>query len=169
MGAGKTSVGKALSTMLKHPFIDLDKEIEKQCLSSIQEIFNDKGEVFFRQKEMEALSYIVENYENGIIALGGGTLIKKENRSAIRSNGTLIYLEASPESILKRIMNDSTHRPLLEMYRTDKELLHFIQSHINERLPDYQKADSKINTENKSIDEIVSELVSTIKIKSSPS
>jgi len=68
MGAGKTSVGKALSTMLKHPFIDLDKEIEKQCLSSIQEIFNDKGEVFFRQKEMEALSYIVENYENGIIA-----------------------------------------------------------------------------------------------------
>ena len=169
MGAGKTSVGKALSSLLKRPFIDLDEVIEKNCLSSIQEIFNDKGELFFRQKETEALFDVVENYGSGIIALGGGTLTKEENIKTIRSKGTLIYLEASAESILIRIMNDYTHRPLLIQQKTESELLNYIQAHLKERIEAYQKADITINTDNKSIDTIVNELVSTLKIKSSPS
>lgn len=168
MGVGKTSVGKALSTLQKRPFFDLDKVIEMQCSSSIQKIFNDEGEAFFREKETEALADIVQDYGNGIIALGGGTLIKDENRSVIRTNGTLIYLEASPESILKRIMNDSTQRPLLEKYKTESELLHFIHSHLKERLKAYQKADMAINTDSKSIDRIVEELSRFINNKKKP-
>lgn len=164
MGAGKSSVGKRLAEDLNGSFIDLDTRIEHKCKSTIQEIFDVEGEAFFRQTESEVLTEIILNhYDNIILSLGGGTLIKDENRNVIKGKGILIYLEASPEHLLKRIKADSSKRPLLENNKRDVELLTFIQKHLNERLQFYQKADITINTENRTPEDIVKELKLSIK------
>lgn len=159
MASGKSTSGEALSKALNRPFIDLDEFIEIECQQTIQEMFDKEGEAFFRQKEVDAITAVAEKYDNAVVSLGGGTLIKDENVKAIRSKGTLIYLEASPECLVKRIKKDYNKRPLLEKYKTDEELMLFIQAHLKERLKYYQKADIIINTENKTIDDIVKELM----------
>ena len=158
MGAGKSTVGKALSKALNSTFIDLDTLIEIRCNLSIKEIFNRKGEAFFRKMETEALNELLTKHENAIIALGGGTLIKEENRIAIHANGKIVYLETSPEKILKRIKLDSIKRPLLSKFSDDSELLNYINSHLKERLKFYQEADNEFCTDDKTVNDIVKEL-----------
>ena len=112
MGSGKTTVGLRLSYALKRAIEDTDKLIEKKEGRSINEIFADDGEQYFRNCETELLKELGTGCKNKIISVGGGTPVKPENRALLKRLGTVIYLRIRPETVFERLRYDET-RPLL--------------------------------------------------------
>jgi shikimate kinase len=113
MGAGKTSVGKALARNLNKTFYDSDQEIERATGVKIPVIFEIEGEVGFREREGRILASLL-NLRNIVLATGGGAVIAKTNRDLISANGTVIYLRAPVKSLLRRTQHDR-NRPLLQV------------------------------------------------------
>ena len=111
MGSGKSSLGKKLAKSLDKKFIDTDKEIEKKENKTINEIFENEGEKYFREKEKEFLINIPNNL-NMVIATGGGIITDQENREKLKEN-RVIFLNASVERQSKRTSR-SDKRPLLK-------------------------------------------------------
>lgn len=112
MGAGKTTVGRALAKKLQRRFIDSDHEIEARTGASIPLIFEIEGEEGFRQREAEVIRDLAS--QPGIVlATGGGAILRPENRAALKAGGIVIYLRASISSILQRTSHDKS-RPLLQ-------------------------------------------------------
>ena len=111
MGSGKSSLGKKLAKSLNKKFIDTDKEIEKKENKTINEIFENEGEKYFREKEKEFLINIPNNL-NMVIATGGGIITDQENREKLKEN-RVIFLNASVERQSKRTSR-SDKRPLLK-------------------------------------------------------
>ncbi|SFJ21326.1 shikimate kinase [Halobacillus dabanensis] len=107
MGSGKSTVAEQLSRKLGMPYIEMDEEIEKQEGLSISEMFATQGESFFREKETSFLRGISKDV---IVSTGGGIILSKDNRHLLKS-GTVIYLKAEWETIVKRLRED-TNRPL---------------------------------------------------------
>jgi len=111
MGAGKTTVGRALARRLSRRFVDSDEEIEARCGVSIPVIFEIEGEVGFRARERAVIGEL--SAEPGIVlATGGGAVLAEENRRALSERGTVIYLRAQPADLFRRLRNDR-NRPLL--------------------------------------------------------
>ena len=153
MGTGKTAVGKKVARKLKMEYLDVDDLIEKETGISISEIFSRFGEKHFRDLESKMAEKVAQ-YENKVMATGGGIVLKKENMDNLRKKGTLICLIATPELILKRTKAEH-HRPLLEVdypSATIKELLKF-------RAPYYAQADYSIDTSPLTIDQVVEEVL----------
>lgn len=111
-GAGKTSVGRALSYRLKMAFLDMDDFIEKKENMSVSEIFEKYGEEYFRNSETETAKYLNENYKNTIISTGGGVVLNPLNMNYLKENGTVIYINRSVERILSTL--NAEKRPLLK-------------------------------------------------------
>ena len=111
MGSGKSSLGKKLAKRLDKKFIDTDKEIEKKESKTINEIFENNGENYFRKKEKEFLINIQNNL-NLVIATGGGIVLDQENREKLKEN-IVIFLNASVERQSRRT-SKSDKRPLLK-------------------------------------------------------
>ena len=162
MGSGKSTIGLMLSEQLSMRFIDLDTEIEKSEKISVSEVFEKKGENYFRIKESNMLKEIIQYPDSTIIALGGGCVSNQDNLNLILNDGLLIYLEASVSTIVERIKNDADKRPLLAQYKPDENLINFIQSHLTGRLKYYQKADFTIDTNGKNKNQILSELIAIV-------
>jgi 3-dehydroquinate synthase len=112
VGAGKSTVGKILARNLKIPFVDSDQVIEENAGMSIFQIISQQGETACRDLESAALRQIIEAQES-VIALGGGALLRDENRLLIESNGSIIFLDADFETLQGRLGSDSNKRPLL--------------------------------------------------------
>ncbi len=113
MGAGKTSVGKALARLLGKHFHDSDQEIERATGVKIPVIFEFEGEAGFRARESKMLAELVQR-NNIVLATGGGAVLSAENRGVLAANGTVIYLRAPVRSLLKRTRRDR-NRPLLQV------------------------------------------------------
>ena len=116
MGCGKSSVGKALAKRLGRPFLDLDAVIEKRSGRPIPTLFAEEGEAAFRQMEREALEDLLSVTDPGaglILALGGGTLTDPDCASLVRERTCCLYLEASADTLLRRLQNQTEGRPLL--------------------------------------------------------
>ena len=111
-GAGKTSVGRALSYRLKMAFLDMDDFIEKRENMSISEIFEKYGEEHFRKLETETAEFLSQNYKNTIISTGGGVVLNPLNMDYLKKNGTVIYINRSVERILSTLNPEK--RPLLK-------------------------------------------------------
>ena len=120
MGVGKTTIGKALSERLKIKFIDVDKVIENQESSSINKIFEKKGEIFFRKIEKIITLKQLEN-TNCVIALGGGAFINKDIREKVLKSGITIWLDLKIKELFKRSLS-SKKRPLLNNVNLEKKL-----------------------------------------------
>jgi len=150
MTSGKSTIGPILGNVLGWNFIDLDSEIEKQENKSVDEIFEEKGENYFREKERLFLSRISER-KNTVVSLGGGTISYGDNVSLIKKCGKLIYLKAKPETIYLRIKN-KTNRPLfkdLVLNNASKdEFIKKIKEYLSSREVYYNQADLVINTDN---------------------
>ena len=146
MGSGKTTVGKFLARILKFDFVDLDNEIEKSEGKSITQIFNDNGEQYFRFLEKEKVQEYI-NSKNTVLSLGGGTFEDKETQKLLKKNGIVIYLKASPSTLLKR-----TNFSL--------ETLSFI---LNKREKNYEKAHHIIEVDNKTKKETVKKILGVLK------
>jgi len=112
MGAGKTTIGRALARKLNKRFIDSDHEIEARTGVSIPVIFEIEGEASFRQREAEVIRELTAQ-QGIVLATGGGAILRPENRACLKNGGTVIYLHASVDSILQRTSRDKS-RPLLQ-------------------------------------------------------
>ena len=111
--SGKTVTGLRLAESLHLPFYDLDEVIETQAGSSIPQIFAAEGEAGFREREAAALKGLL-NWQRGVVALGGGALLRPENRRLAEAAGTVVCLSASFETIVERLGGGDGERPLLE-------------------------------------------------------
>ena len=153
MGVGKSTVGKALSKHLSMEFIDIDKVIEKKLKSTIQKIFEQKGESFFRKLEEKiTLEEIRKN--NKIISLGGGAFMNKKIRDCVLSHTKSFWLNLNTDRLAKRL-NNSKKRPLL----ISKNIKTTIEKIYGERKSSYSLANYKIDCNNLSADLIVNKIV----------
>lgn len=121
-GAGKTTIGRALSYRLKMAFVDMDDFIEKKENMSVSEIFEKYGEEYFRKSETETAKYLSETHKNTIISTGGGVVLNPLNMKYLKRCGTVIYINRSVERILlslnaeKRPLLKSNPKKLYDMY-----------------------------------------------------
>ncbi|MBC7204550.1 MAG: shikimate kinase [Pusillimonas sp.] len=112
MGAGKTTIGRALARALGREFIDLDLAIETRCGVPVSHIFEVEGEAGFRKRETALLNeYSVQR--NLVLATGGGAVLAPENRRVLKERGIVIYLRAREDELYRRIAKDR-HRPLIQ-------------------------------------------------------
>lgn len=132
MGCGKTTIGKKLAKMFGYEFIDMDIEIEEKNGMKISDIFKEYGEGEFRKMET-ALCGELSQKSGCVIATGGGVIKNEENMRLLKTNGSVLYIKASPEHIYKNIKNDKT-RPLLDC----EDKLERIKTLMEERRPMYE-------------------------------
>ncbi|MBD5222925.1 MAG: shikimate kinase [Bacteroidales bacterium] len=138
MGCGKTTFGHALATATGRQFIDLDFYIEQRFHRSITEIFASDGESHFRKLE-RAMLHEVADFENSIIACGGGTPCFFDNIDYMLERGTVVFLEASTERIVERITINNARRPLMAG-KTKGEIRETVDKGLSSRLNYYRKA-----------------------------
>ncbi len=157
MGCGKSSVGKQLSLRFKKSFLDLDDYIEAKEQKSIAEIFDTKGEVYFRKKERQYLQQCLEESNDAIISLGGGTPCFGDNMEIVLNDvkSTSFYLKTSIPTLVNRLFDERKKRPLIAHTSSKEELIEFIGKHLFERSHYYIKSQHTFQTDGKSVEEIV--------------
>jgi len=159
MGTGKTVVGKALAEKLGKAFTELDALIEQKAGKTIPEIFQQDGEVAFRELEIEVTREVSQK-KNVVIACGGGIVLNKINIDRLKRGSLIIYLTASPGVILKRTASDENERPLLEV----KNKTSAIQRLLKFRKPFYERAaDITIDTSKLDIGSVTEQIIAKVK------
>jgi shikimate kinase len=138
MGCGKTTLGKKLAKHLNFNFIDLDRFIENKTVKSINVIFDEKEEQYFRDLEKESLNEIYK-MDNLVIATGGGTPCFSDNMQTMLEKGICIYLKMEAEDLAERLGKEKNNRPLI-CHLTKNELNDFISEKLMEREKFYKKA-----------------------------
>lgn len=155
MGSGKSSVGKKLAEKLGYDFKDTDEMIVANEGIEIDEIFLKFGEELFRNLESTLLLSIMDTLKRTVLSTGGGMPLRDKNVNLLRLMGQVIYLRASKDTIIDRLSGDTT-RPLLKGDNHEEK----VEKLLAERSPIYERsADIIINTDNKTIDEIVREIL----------
>lgn len=159
MASGKSTIGKFLSARMFVPFIDLDNYIEEQEGKSISDIFKQEGEIYFRLKEHQYLKELLAKEKDFILSLGGGTPCYANNMEVILENkqATSIYLKASIKTLVERLQQNRSKRPVIANCN-DEQLTEFIAKHLFERQFFYNKANKKLIIDNKTIEEVATEL-----------
>ncbi len=158
MGSGKTTIGHLLAKKIKLNFIDIDKKIEEMENISISEIFNQKGEDYFRKIE-EKLSLKFLNQKNNVISLGGGGFINENIRKIILKENLSFWLNWKNATLIERI-NKNKKRPVAENMDAIK-----LNKLIEDRSLIYKNADHKIDCDNLSKNEIVEKIKNIYEIK----
>lgn len=138
MGAGKTTVGKALAKALNLQFYDLDWYIESRQHKTVPQIFTERGEEGFRKIEHNMLHEVAE-FEDVVISCGGGTPCFFDNMDYMSAQGDVVYLKAAPEVLYRHLLMGKTERPLLKG-KSPEELVTFITEQLAKREPFYNKA-----------------------------
>ncbi len=159
MGSGKTAVGQVLAEKLNKRFVEMDSLIEQKAGKPITQIFDQDGEIAFRQLEIELTKEVAES-KNQVIACGGGIVLNKINIDRLKNEAVIVYLTASPAVIQKRTSVDKNERPLLKSSNkavTIRELLRF-------RKPFYERvADIRIDTSKLDIWSVADEIIARLK------
>ena len=138
MGAGKTTLGKALAKDLGVSFIDLDQYIESRYMKSVSQIFATRGEQGFREIESRMLRE-VGDFDDVIVSCGGSTPLIGDNMEFMLQHGQTVYLKCDNDTLLRRLKVARSQRPLIAS-KTDDELAAFIESETARREPGYLKA-----------------------------
>ncbi len=139
MGCGKTYLGKIIAKKLNYKFIDLDELIEKEQNLYINEIFEKKGEMFFRKLEKFFLQKTIKNFKNIVLATGGGTVCFFDNISIINKNGISFYIKTDIKILIKRLQKEQSKRPLIKN-KSKLELEIFIKKSLKLRERFYLKS-----------------------------
>lgn len=158
MGAGKSSIGKLLANKLNMDFFDSDIELERRAGASISWIFDVEGEQGMRDREIKVISAL-SAMKNIVLATGGGSILAPENRSALASRGTVIYLKATIDQQVNRTTHNRDNRPLLQVddLRSKIEELAKIRSPLYEEIADYT-----IATEEGSTTDVINKILEKI-------
>ncbi|MGG6231377.1 shikimate kinase [Tenacibaculum sp. SDUM215027] len=159
MASGKSTIGRFLAEKKHIPFIDLDEYIEKKEGKTVSEIFELKGEIYFRKQEHVFLKELLEKEEDFIISLGGGTPCYAGNMDVLLSFKDVksVYLKTSINTIVDRLRNEKSQRPLVARLNKE-ELAEFVAKHLFERSYYYNQATYTLTVDNKSIDDTIEEL-----------
>jgi shikimate kinase len=166
MGAGKSSVGRALSQTLNCVFEDLDDRIERREGRSITEIFGTSGEIEFRRAEREALRQVLQELgaeEIRIVGLGGGAFVQAENAALLEADGVLtVFLDAPVKELWQRCVKQAKEqglkRPLLQS-------LEQFQMLFESRRSGYLKAALRVETGGRKVAAIAREIAQAIRLK----
>ena len=156
MGAGKSTIGRRLSIRLGLPFLDADTEIEQAAGMSIPDIFESRGEADFRNGEVRVIARLLDNGP-GVIATGGGAVMRQETRERIREKGVSIWLKADLDIILRRVRRRSD-RPLLQTADPEATIARLMK----EREPVYSQADVTIWSRDVPHEKIVDECIEAL-------
>ena len=124
-GSGKNAVGKELAEKLENKFVDTDELVEKKAGKTVNQIFAEEGEPVFRQKEKQAVKE-VSRQDNLVICSGDGVILDDENIAALKRNSAIIFLQAKPETIYKRIKG-ANNRPALTGLKEFEEIKFLLQ------------------------------------------
>ncbi len=143
MGAGKTTVGRALAKELDIPFYDLDWYIESRMRKSVKQIFDERGEEGFRKIEHNMLHEVAE-FENVVLSCGGGTPCFFDNMDYMNQQGETVYLKATPEVLYGHLKIGKSVRPLL-LNKTPDEVQAFIREQLAYREAYYSKAKNTLD------------------------
>ncbi|WP_373059177.1 shikimate kinase [Zunongwangia sp. H14] len=165
MGAGKSRIGKLLSEKLKYDYVDLDDQIELIEQTDIQNIFQTKGELYFRKTENKVLRDILEKDGDMVVSLGGGTPCYGDNLQWIKNvpEAKTVYLKATVSTLTNRLFLEKVHRPVISHLETKEDLEEFLRKHLFERAYYYNQSDVIINVDDKDPEEITAELLSKLK------
>ena len=151
MGSGKSTVGYKAARAVEYNFLDTDALIEEAEGMTISQLFEAKGEPYFREKETETVRRLIEEPKGNIIATGGGLPMREGNAELLKKLGTIIYLKAETDTLVKRL-SGSTTRPLLQ----NADLREKIETMLAIRGPVYEAcADLVLQTDNMSFYEII--------------
>jgi shikimate kinase len=153
MGCGKSAVGRRLATRLGLPFVDADEEIEKAAGKTIEDIFAEHGEPYFREGERKVLARLLRSGPQ-VLATGGGAFMNSETREGIAQAGISIWLKADLALLVRRVAKRG-NRPLLK--NGDPEVV--LQSLIDTRYPLYAEADITVESRDVPHEIIVAEIV----------
>jgi shikimate kinase len=156
MGTGKTTAAKLLARALKRRFIEMDEEIEKEEGMAIVDIFDTKGEAYFRKLET-ALLRKLSGQQGMVVSCGGGIVTDEENVALMKSTGLAVCLRALPSTIYERVRGQA-HRPLINV----PDPLGRIRSLLDERARYYAKADLHIDTDGCTPDEVVRQIIASL-------
>lgn len=139
MASGKTTFGRALAKRLGRDFIDLDFYIEQRFRKPISRIFAEEGEEGFRRKESAMLREAGE-FDNTVIACGGGTPCFNENSEYMKSRGMTVFLDTTVDCIVRRLLINNSRRPLMAG-RSEVEIRRQTEDTLARRMEHYRKAD----------------------------
>lgn len=154
MGCGKSTMARLLAKNLSADIVEMDETIEAESKMSINAIFENYGETYFRDLESELIKRITQK-GGVIVSCGGGAILRSENVECMKENGQIIYLSASPETIYERV-HRSTNRPLLNGNMN----VGYISELMQKRLPLYQAAaDKTIVVDGKTEGEVLEEIL----------
>jgi len=162
MGSGKSTVAKQLARALDLPFKDLDDYIETREKVTIKEIFNTKGEIYFRKQEGTYLLELLQDQKAGVLALGGGTPCYGNNMEIIKKYSLSVYLKGNIATIAQRLRNEKAKRPLIASLN-DEQLTEFVAKHLFERKIYYEQAFRIVVIDQKTVKDLVEELLDIIK------
>jgi shikimate kinase len=157
MGSGKSTIGKMLAKKLNRDFMDSDHFIERRTGVDIARIFDIEGETGFRDRESKALKTLLDQ-NNRVVATGGGSVLRSENRALLRSKGYIIFLDTSVNQQLQRLRRDKK-RPLLQTENPRERL----ENLFDARRPIYlDLADLAVKTDRKLARKLASDIISRL-------
>ncbi len=159
MGAGKSTIGRRLGARLRLPFLDADIEIEAAACMSIPEIFETRGEPYFRDGEARVIARLLDSGP-AVIATGGGAFMREETRNRIREKAVSLWLKADVDTIMKRVKRRAD-RPLLQTADPEATVSRLLEV----REPVYQSADLTIASRDVPHDRIVDECIDALRAR----
>lgn len=157
MGSGKTHWGQQLSQKMNLPFFDLDEQIVNAENKSINDIFAENGEEYFRLLEKETLHIITESHESFVMACGGGTPCYFNNIDYMNSSGISVWLNTSLETLFERLVKEREKRPLLKDL-SDNQLKSFIGKKFADRRMYYEQAKLTVEEKQECLDAFVQKI-----------
>jgi shikimate kinase len=157
MGSGKSYWGRQLSQKLNLPFFDLDQQVINSAAKSINEIFEQDGEEYFRLLEKDTLHIISESHDSFIMACGGGAPCYFNNIEYMNQSGTTVWINSSFATLINRLEKEKEHRPLLRKM-TQEQMKAFIIRKFSDRKIYYEQADVTVDDDNISLDQFVEKI-----------
>lgn len=157
MGSGKSTLGKKLANKLKLQFLDLDQLVEEQERCTVTEIFDNKGEDYFRALETAVLKDSILTNTDFVLSLGGGTPCFNNNMEFINQNGVSIYLKYNAGILTSRLLAAKQERPLIAG-KNEEELKQFVVDLLTQREPFYNQCQLIVEGNNIAADTIVKHL-----------
>lgn len=161
MASGKSSIAKEISYQSAFEYVDLDAIISDREGMSISDIFKHKGEIYFRKKESLYLDELLSKNKKIILSVGGGTPCYGDNMNIINQRGISFFINTPLNILVSRLISEKTTRPLVADLK-GADLKEFIAKHLFERLSFYEKAQHTINTSDKDVDAISSEILKLV-------
>ena len=163
-GAGKSTLGQRLARRMRRPFVELDKEIEREAGISLSEVFLLYGQAGYRRIERRCLERIIHSQDEIILSVGGGMVSEPETHNLLLLNCYTVWVKAKPEEHMARVVAQGDTRPMAGHAEAMKDLRNILAA----REPLYAKADATLDTSGRSVEESVEALQQLLTIPDTP-